>query len=121
MNCIEIETIIKHPEEVNKARSCPRAYNLIASKANDSNIYLWDYSKHPTIPSSEQLNPQMVLTGHDDLGFALDWNNMKDGMLLSGSNKGDCCIWDVEKGNITENKNNTKGKFIKILNNFRCG
>ena len=112
-NCVEVETIIKHPEEVNKARSCPRAYNLIATKANNSNVYLWDYSKHPTIPTSEELKPQMILRGQEDAGFALDWNNMKDGLLLSGSNKGDCCIWDVEKGELFVEEIEGKSKQFK--------
>ena len=71
---------------------------MIATKANDSNIYLWDYVKHPTTPVGDDIKPQMILTGHQDVGFAMDWNHHKEGLLLSGSNQGDVCIWDVEKG-----------------------
>lgn len=101
-NCLQIETVIKHPEEVNRARYNPKAYNVIATKANDANIYLWDYGKHPTHPSDDVLKPQMILTGQEDVGFALNWNNFKNGLLLSGSNKGDVCLWDIEGGTPTK-------------------
>lgn len=97
-NCLQIETVIKHPQEVNRARYNPKAYNVIATKANDAGVYLWDYSKHPTHPSDDILKPQMVLEGQEDVGFALDWSNFKPGLVLSGSNKGDACLWDVQGG-----------------------
>lgn len=109
-NCLEIETVIKHPEEVNRARYYPKAYNLIATKANDANVYLWDYVKHPTHPVDDQLKPQVVLKGHDDVGFAIDWNPLKEGYLISGSNKGDVCIWDVEKGPVADAGQTSKHK-----------
>lgn len=107
-NCLQIETVIKHPHEVNRARYKPNAYNVIATKANDGDIYLWDYMQHPTHPVDDVLKPQMILTGQEDVGFAIDWNVFKDGLLLSGSNKGDVCLWDVEGG--TTQKETRDGK-----------
>lgn len=77
-------------------------------------MYLFDYSKHPPHPKQEEIQPQMILSGQQDVGFAIDWNLNKSGILLSGSNKGDCCIWDIEK---TPTKKPVNGKNNYILIN----
>ena len=99
--CLEIEKTIKHPEEVNRARYFPQSEHLIATKANDANIYLWDTSKETRSSKSDSIDCEAVLVGQNAMGFAIDWNVSKKGLLLSGSDEGDVCIWDVNKG-ITE-------------------
>ena len=62
---------IVHPGEVNKARYQPQNPNIIATWASDRNVYVWDRSKHPSIPSGEP-KPQATLTGHHCLLYTSD-------------------------------------------------
>ncbi len=96
-NCIEIETKIAHPGEVNKARCAYGAYNLIATKSSNGNVYLFDYTKHPPNPKDIDYCPQMILGGHESQGFALDWKYSKELHVISGDNDGVICFWDLEK------------------------
>lgn len=87
---------ITHPGEVNKARYQPQNPNLIATWAPNSNIYLWDRTKHSSIPGPEP-KPQAVLQGHSKEGFALEWSPFTEGQLLSGSEDNSVCLWDVKR------------------------
>ena len=75
---------IVHPGEVNKARHQPQNPNIIATWAKDSNVYVWDRSKHPSIPKDSS-TPQATLEGHKSEGFALEWNPFVEGQLLTGA------------------------------------
>ncbi|RMY59576.1 hypothetical protein D0863_11895 [Hortaea werneckii] len=94
---------IVHPGEVNKARYQPQNPNIIATWASDRNVYVWDRSKHPSIPSGEP-KPQATLTGHQEEGFALEWNPQVEGQLLSGSADGKVNLWDLQRDFSLENK-----------------
>lgn len=96
-NCIEIETKIAHPGEINRARCAYGAYNLIATKSVNGNVLLFDYTKHPPNPKDIDYCPQMILAGHEAQGFALDWKYSKELQLISGDNDGVICFWDLEK------------------------
>nr|POE87562.1 histone acetyltransferase type b subunit 2 [Quercus suber] len=85
---------IKHPTEVNKARYQPQNPNLIATWASDRNVYLWDRTKHSSVPGDE-CKPQATLKGHKEEGFALEWNKSVEGQLLSGSQDNTVCVWDL--------------------------
>lgn len=45
-NAIELEMKIMHPGQVNKVRASYQSYNLLATKSSDSNVYVFDYTKH---------------------------------------------------------------------------
>lgn len=102
-NKIEIEYLINHQGEVNKARAMPQKdkTNIIASKTTSGEIHIFDYNKHPLKPIDMQVNPEMKLTGHTKEGFGLNWSKLKEGYLLSGSDDHRICIWDITKGNTT--------------------
>ncbi|KAK4541066.1 hypothetical protein LTR36_008291 [Oleoguttula mirabilis] len=87
---------IQHPGEVNKARYQPQNPNIIATWASDRNVYVWDRSKHPSVPTGEA-KPQATLHGHKDEGFALEWNPHVEGQLLSGSNDDTVNLWDLHR------------------------
>lgn len=56
---------ITHPGEVNKARYQPQNPNLVATWAPNSNLYLWDRTKHRSVPSEDNIpKPQATLKGH---------------------------------------------------------
>ena len=87
---------IIHPGEVNKARYQPQNPDIIATWAADRNVYVWDRSKHPSIPRDES-KPQATLRGHKGEGFALEWNQHTAGQLLTGSEDETVRLWDLEK------------------------
>jgi histone-binding protein RBBP4 len=83
---IEIETKINHDGEVNKAKPMPHMYNIIATKTNKGEVHVFDYHKHPLKPLDNLVKPELRLLGHTAEGFALSWNTIKPGYLLSGAN-----------------------------------
>eukprot|EP00331_Platyophrya_macrostoma_P010464 CAMPEP_0176415760 /NCGR_PEP_ID=MMETSP0127-20121128/5983_1 /TAXON_ID=938130 /ORGANISM="Platyophrya macrostoma, Strain WH" /LENGTH=400 /DNA_ID=CAMNT_0017795787 /DNA_START=6 /DNA_END=1208 /DNA_ORIENTATION=- len=111
-NRIEIETKILHKGEVNRARYMPQKYNVIATKTTSGEVHVFDYTQHPSIPdSTEHARPDLILTGHTKEGYGLSWNEKKAGYLLSGSNDGKICLWNIEDSNVVT-------KAIKPLNEF---
>ena len=94
---------IKHPGEVNKARYQPQNPDIIATWAADKNVYVWDRSKHPSIPKDE-IKPQATLKGHKNEGFALEWNPHVEGQVLSGSEDQTVRLWDLQKDFSLDNR-----------------
>ena len=86
---------IVHPGEVNKARYQPQNPDIIATWAANRNVYVWDRSKHPSIPKDHSA-PQATLRGHKSEGFALEWNKHTRGQLLSGSEDQTVMLWNLE-------------------------
>lgn len=87
---------ITHPGEVNKARYQPQNPDIIATWASDNNVYVWDRTKHTSVPTPDP-KPQATLEGHSAEGFALDWNPFVEGQLLSGGEDKTVCLWSLEK------------------------
>lgn len=85
---------INHNGEVNRARYMPQNPSIIATKSPTSDVYVFDYTKHPSKPKNETFNPDLVLKGHTKEGYGLAWNPAKEGQLLSGSDDGVVCMWD---------------------------
>jgi histone-binding protein RBBP4 len=108
--CFEIDKKIAHPGEVIKARCAYGASNLIATKAINGNVYLFDSSKLPSSPRDGEYYPQLILTGNTAQGFPLDWRNTKELQLISGDNDGNICLWDLEKSSIKCNSNSDATK-----------
>ena len=76
---------INHAGEVNRARYMPQSHNIIASKTISGEVHIFDYFKHPTKPSTDEVKPDLKLLGHKKEGYGLSWNNVRQGLLLSGS------------------------------------
>jgi len=100
---ITIETQINHAGEVNKARYMPQSHNIIATKTNSGEVHIFDYFKHPTRPSNDEVKPDLKLLGHRKEGFGLAWNPVRPGLLLSGSDDNLVCVWDVNQPNQLSN------------------
>lgn len=93
---INIVQQINHDGEVNRARYSPQNHFLIATKTVSANVYVFDYSKHPSKPAPDGLcKPDIVLTGHKNEGYGLSWSALEEGYLLSGSDDAQICVWDV--------------------------
>lgn len=66
-------------------------------------MHIFDYFKHPTKPSTDEVKPDLKLLGHKKEGFGLAWNPKNAGLLLSGSDDSLVCIWDVNQPNQLSN------------------
>lgn len=86
---------IVHPGEVNKARYQPQNPNIIATFSPDKNVYVWDRTKHSSVPGDDIAKPQATLVGHTGEGFALEWNPYTEGQLLSGGEDKVVNVWDM--------------------------
>lgn len=100
---ISIHTQINHAGEVNKARYMPQSQNIIATKTNSGEVHIFDYFKHTSRPSTDEVKPDLKLLGHKREGFGLAWNPVKAGVLLSGSDDNLICVWDVNHPNQLSN------------------
>lgn len=82
--------------EVNRARYMPQEPFIIATKTVNADVYVFDYSKHPSKPSSDgKCKPDIVLKGHSTEGYGLAWSPHNSGHLLSGSDDAQICLWDI--------------------------
>ena len=94
---IDVEIKMNHEGEVNRARYMPQNPNLLATKSPSSEVFIFDYTKHPSMPSSDNLcKPQLRLRGHTKEGYGLSWNSNLPGHLLSASDDCTVCLWDVQ-------------------------
>jgi hypothetical protein len=56
---------INHDGEVNRARAMPQNHFLLATKTVSAEVYVFDYTKHPSKPPAEGgCNPDLRLKGH---------------------------------------------------------
>mmetsp|Transcript_16441 Transcript_16441/g.35544 ORF Transcript_16441/g.35544 Transcript_16441/m.35544 type:complete len:418 (+) Transcript_16441:210-1463(+) len=88
---------INHDGEVNRARHMPQEPFIIATKTVNADVFVFDYSKHSSKPSSDGVcRPNLVLKGHRTEGYGLAWSPYMSGHLLSGSDDAQICLWDIQ-------------------------
>ncbi|KAL2532613.1 Histone-binding protein MSI1 [Abeliophyllum distichum] len=93
---VQIIQQINHDGEVNRARYMPQNPFIIATKTVSAEVYVFDYSKHPSKPPLDgACNPDLRLRGHNTEGYGLSWSQFKQGHLLSGSDDSQICLWDI--------------------------
>lgn len=92
---VAVTQCIPHDGEVNRARAMPHNPFLVATKTVSSEVYVFDYTKHPSKPEGGKCNPDLRLAGHKAEGYGLAWSPHTEGRLLSGSDDAQICIWDV--------------------------
>ncbi|KAK6930479.1 Histone-binding protein RBBP4, N-terminal, partial [Dillenia turbinata] len=93
---VQIIQQINHDGEVNRARYMPQNPFIIATKTISAEVYVFDYSKHPSKPPLDgACNPDLRLRGHSTEGYGLSWSQFKQGHLLSGSDDAQICLWDI--------------------------
>ena len=82
---------------MNRARYCPQNEFVIATKTISADVYVFDYSKHPSKPPADGgCAPDIRLKGHKTEGYGLSWSPFEAGHLLSGSDDAQICLWDVQ-------------------------
>lgn len=93
---VQVVQQINHDGEVNRARYMPQNPFLIATKTVSAEVYVFDYSKHPSRPQHEgTCSPDLRLRGHKTEGYGLSWSPFQEGHLLSGSDDAQVCLWDI--------------------------
>lgn len=112
MNFFQIEKKIIHEGPVLKARFKPDKPNIIATKAKDGKIYIYDILKHPKTPLNGENNPELILEGHSEEGWGLDWQKNSKNELITSSDDGSVCIWDLEKGPLSKEENENEKKNV---------
>eukprot|EP01052_Picozoa_sp_SAG31_P055940 SAG31_NODE_15729_length_741_cov_0.937695_1_plen_119_part_00 len=69
---------------------------IVATKSADTDVYIFDTSKHASDPGQNKaFQPQCRLKGHDAEGYGMGWSTKKEGYLLSGSDDKKICMWNV--------------------------
>lgn len=97
---VQIMQSIVHEGEVNRARHMPQNPCLIATRTVQGDVLFFDYTKHPSNPSSlDVCKPDLRLKGHRGEGYGLSWNRMVKGHLLTCDDNDTICLWDVTAGN----------------------
>ncbi|PVV03754.1 hypothetical protein BB560_001757 [Smittium megazygosporum] len=89
---------INHDGEINRARYMPQNPDIIATKTVVENgaVFIFDRTKHPSIPSTDRVcRPELKLLGHTKEGYGLSWNKFTEGQILSASEDGTVCMWDI--------------------------
>jgi histone-binding protein RBBP4 len=95
---IEIKLKVKHEGEVNRARYMPQNHFVVASRGPSAQVYIWDLSKHPSVPAEDSpFAPQGVCVGHEQEGYSMAWSPHEAGHLATGSDDGTVKIWDVNE------------------------
>jgi histone-binding protein RBBP4 len=93
---IEIKLKVKHEGEVNRARYMPQNHFIVASRGPSAEVYIFDLSKHPSIPSENSpFTPQGVCVGHEKEGYGMAWSKLNEGQLLTASEDKTVKLWDV--------------------------
>jgi WD40 repeat protein len=94
---VEVTCRMLHDGEVNRARHCPHNDFLIATKGPKGDVYVYDYSAHPSRPPEDAGGPapQLVLKGHTKEGYGLAWSSLEEGRIASGSDDSLVLMWDT--------------------------
>jgi WD40 repeat protein len=94
---IELALSFAHESgEVNRARHCPNAATLIATRGPTNDAFVYDLESVSADPA-----PRWTLTGgHSAEGFGLSWRKAEEGAsaeleLLTCANDGTVCLWDL--------------------------
>lgn len=93
----KFKTIQKIPveDEVNRAKYNPMAPNLIATRSDSVDLFLYDYTRH--LSKSKEPNPDLVLKGHTKGGYGLDWSFIDKNILISSGEDNLICYFDINK------------------------
>lgn len=94
---MEINIKINHQGEVNRARYMPQNPFIVATKSPYSDVCVFDVSKHPSLPRDNSVCPEHRCLGHTKEGFGLAWNPSSPAALLSSSDDGSICVWDLNQ------------------------
>jgi histone-binding protein RBBP4 len=101
MDFYQIDKRIVHDGPVLKARMNPNNSEVIATKAKNGKVFIYKINPEVDEKADEEDKPRLVLEGHEEEGWGLDWHREKE-KIISGADDGSVCIWDMNKSPISE-------------------
>lgn len=99
---VRISQQIPVPKEVNRARYMPGDSRFIATRTDSPEVCVYDYTKHPSF--AKEASPEVVFRDHTSGGYALLWNHLKEGELLSAGYDGLICSFQLGEGETSTNQ-----------------
>ncbi|KAI5966210.1 MSI1 [Candida pseudojiufengensis] len=85
--------------DVNKLKYMPQKPNVIASASSNGNLNIFERTRHKSFQKSiiddvDVNKAEITIDGELEI-FALDWNQNKEGLLLSGDMEGNIHLYDL--------------------------
>ncbi|PFH34164.1 WD domain, G-beta repeat-containing protein [Besnoitia besnoiti] len=99
--------IIAHRGTVNRVRCCPQMNRLVATWSDLGEVNVWDIDKQikrlddpgaAGPPPTPHQPPKFTYKGSGVEGYAVDWNPVHTGKLLTGDVEGSVCLWEPQEG-----------------------
>ncbi|OMJ27191.1 Histone-binding protein RBBP4 [Smittium culicis] len=111
---VSVSQKINHDGEINRARYMPQNPDIIATKTVVENgaVFIFDRTKHPSQPSDSICKPDIKLVGHSKEGYGISWNPLQQGLVISASEDGSICYWDIMGNNRSGKKLDPLSKLI---------
>lgn len=96
---VDIIQTINHDGEINSAKYMPQNPNIIATKTISGPVYVFDITKHPNTPSTQDTTckPNLKLMGNQKEGYGLSWSPLVQGRIASAGGDGIINIWEIEE------------------------
>mmetsp|Transcript_16222 Transcript_16222/g.31404 ORF Transcript_16222/g.31404 Transcript_16222/m.31404 type:complete len:438 (+) Transcript_16222:176-1489(+) len=93
---IEVKVRINHDGEVNRARYMPQDDYIIGTKTNMGEVHVFYVRDHESKPAGDgPAQPDVRCAGQTKEGYGLDWSPLRKGHIVSSSDDGTICYWDV--------------------------
>lgn len=99
---------VAHEGCVNRIRAMPQNPHISASWADTGLVQVWDFSSHLNALAQSETDrgsstdsnqaPLMKFVGHKDEGYAIDWNPIAPGRLVTGDCKNSIHLWEPTSG-----------------------
>lgn len=113
---IKVLQRINHLGDVNRARYMPQNPNVIASCNNLGDLVVYDRTKQSSfrnnfVGDDVDINtPQFRLINEQELVdvFGLDWNQQKEGVIVSGDMRGSINVYDIKKSFVSKTNPNIR-------------
>lgn len=83
-------------DEINRLRYSPFSVNVVAARSDKADVHVYDTTRHKSKSTAEDdVKPDLILKGHDEGGYGLNWSVTKNGYLVTSGEDGLCCLFDV--------------------------
>ncbi|GBG32591.1 Histone-binding protein RBBP4 [Hondaea fermentalgiana] len=110
---IEVKVRINHDGEVNRARYMPQDDYIVGTKTNAGEVHVFYVRDHESKPAEDSpAQPDVRCAGHNKEGYGLDWSPQRKGHILSSSDDGSICHWDIN------GKPDAKSKALDPLHSY---
>ena len=78
-----------------RARYMPQEPMILATKAINGDVNIFDVRRHPSTPRDSVCRPNYILKGHTKEGYGLAWSSLQRGYLGSGADDGKVLVWSL--------------------------